>query len=173
MKFCSECGNTVRLAIPPGEDRERYVCTECETIHYQNPNIVAGCLPIWEDKILLCKRAIEPRKGLWTLPAGFMENGETVENGALRETQEEANADVSIIRLLTVTSLPRISQVYMLYLAQLNNLDFFPGEESLEVALFHKDEIPWESIAFSAVTVALKYYLDDPDNIAVKHDDLG
>lgn len=162
MKYCSACGHLVKLAIPPGEDRERHVCTACDTIHYENPKIITGCLPIWEDQILLCKRAIEPRKGYWTLPAGFLENGESVEEGALRETKEEANADVTITRLLSVSSIPRISQVYMIYLATLNHLDFFPGEESLEVKLFPPETIPWADIAFSAVKYVLQCYLETP-----------
>jgi ADP-ribose pyrophosphatase YjhB (NUDIX family) len=117
------------LGIPPDDNRERYICDACGSIHYQNPNIIAGCLPRWENKILLCKRAIAPQKGYWTVPAGFLENEETVEEGALRETREEANADVEIVRLLTVSSIPHINQVYMFFLANLKNLDFYPGPE--------------------------------------------
>ena len=113
MKFCSECGAAVEKTIPEGDTRLRAVCSGCETIHYVNPKVIAGTLPIWQDQVLLCKRAIEPRKGYWTLPAGFLENGETVEVGAARETTEEANARLENMSLYTIFSLPHISQVYM------------------------------------------------------------
>src|SRR5476649_1576903 len=133
MKFCSVCGHEVGLSIPPGDNRQRYVCGNCGTVHYQNPRNVVGTVPVWDDKVLLCKRAIEPRYGLWTLPAGFLENGETVEQGAVRETLEEANARVELGALYTMISLLHVHQVYMMYRAQLADLDFGPGTESLEV----------------------------------------
>jgi ADP-ribose pyrophosphatase YjhB (NUDIX family) len=137
------------------------VCDSCATIHYRNPLLVVGTIPEWEGRILLCKRAIEPRLGLWTLPAGFLENGETIESGALRETAEEAGARVEIGALYTVISLPDINQVYMMFRARLLNLDFGPGPESLEVALFTEDDIPWGDIAFRTIARTLRnYFLD-------------
>lgn len=161
MKFCSRCGSEVQLLVPEGDNRPRHVCGECDMIHYQNPKMVVGTIPEWEDKILLCKRAIEPRYGLWTLPAGFMENAETSQQGALRETSEEANARVELIELYTLFNLPHISQVYLLFRGRLLDLDFAPGEESLEVALFSEDEIPWDQLAFPVVIETLKLYFED------------
>lgn len=161
MKFCSNCGSTVELQIPKGDDRHRHVCSDCDTIHYQNPHIVAGCLPFYEDKVLLCKRAIEPRHGYWTLPAGFMENGESTEQGALRESWEEARASIDLDGLYTLFSIPEINQVYMLYKGRLSNLNFAPGPESLEVGLFSEDEIPWDQLAFPVMKKTLRYYFED------------
>ncbi len=161
MKFCSSCGSSITLKIPAGDDRQRHVCGECDTIHYQNPRIIAGCLPIHEDKVLLCKRAIEPRHGLWTLPAGFMENGESTEEGALRETWEEARARMTIDSLYTMFSLPQINQVYLLYRGSLTDLDFGPGPESLAVELFSEDQIPWDEIAFPVMKKTLRHYFTD------------
>ncbi len=164
MKFCSNCGHSVIKMIPEGDNVERYVCLNCKTIHYQNPKIIVGTIPILENKILLCKRAIEPQYGKWTIPAGFLELGERVEEGAIRETLEEANAKVEIIKLQTVYSIPKINQVYLLFLAKLLNLDFYPGHETLITQLFNFDEIPWEEIAFAAVKFALKTYIEDKKN---------
>ncbi len=161
MKFCSECGSTVTTAVPAGDNRPRHVCTACGTIHYQNPKIVTGCIPVWEDQVLLCRRAIEPRKGLWTLPAGFMENGESAQEGAARETLEEANARVRVEQLYTTFNLPLISQVYLLFRGRLEDTDFFPGEESLEVALFREDGIPWDELAFPVVRETLRLFFQD------------
>ena len=162
MKFCSECGSAnVTLRIPEGDTLPRSVCGECATIHYQNPRVVVGSLPVWEGRILLCKRAIEPRLGLWTLPAGFLENGESVEQGAQRETLEEANARVKLGELYTMISLLHVHQVYMMFRAELSDLDFGPGPESLEVRLFDEAEVPWESIAFRTITRTLRcWFLD-------------
>jgi ADP-ribose pyrophosphatase YjhB (NUDIX family) len=162
MKFCSACGSDrIELRVPDGDNMRRQVCAACGTIHYQNPKIVVGCLPEWDDQVLLCKRAIEPRYGLWTLPAGFLENGETVVAGAIRETLEEASARVAIGELYTMISLPHISQVYVMFRAQLADLDFGPGPESLEVRLFREDEIPWEDLAFRTIARTLRnYFLD-------------
>ena len=161
MKFCADCGHAVEHRKPPGDHLPRYICPSCGTIHYQNPKVVVGCLPEWDDQVLLCKRAIEPRLGLWTLPAGFLENGETVVAGALRETLEEASARVAVGNLYTMISLPQISQVYMVFRAQLVDLDFGPGPESLEVRLFREDEIPWEEMAFRTIVRTLRnYFLD-------------
>lgn len=161
MNFCSHCGHPVTHKIPAGDNRPRYVCDECERIHYQNPRIVAGCLPIHEDRILLCKRSIEPRAGYWTLPAGFLENGETTAAGALRETEEEANARVEILDIYTMFSLPHISQVYMFFRARLLDLDFSAGEETADVRLFAEDEIPWDRLAFPVITQTLQHYFAD------------
>jgi len=161
MKFCSHCGNSVVLRIPAGDDRERHVCDHCDTIHYQNPRIITGCLPIHEDKVLLCKRAIEPRHGFWTLPAGFMENGETTEQGALRESWEEARANIAIEGLYTLFNLPQINQVYFFYRGQLTDTNFGPGTESLEVELFSEENIPWDELAFPVVKRTLKHYFTD------------
>ncbi len=161
MKFCSSCGAGVVLSVPPGDNRQRYVCNSCGEIHYQNPKLVTGCIPEWEDKLLLCRRAIEPRYGLWTLPAGFMENEESAQQGAARETLEEANARVSVEQLYTTFNLPHISQVYLLFRGKLDDLDFSPGSESLEVALFREGEIPWAQLAFPVIYETLRYYFED------------
>lgn len=164
MKFCSQCGATVSHRIPDGDNRYRYICDACATIHYQNPRIIAGCLPIHENKVLLCKRAINPRAGKWTLPAGFLEDGETVAQGAMRETSEEANANVEIIDLYTIFSLPHISQVYMFFRAQLTDLDYSAGQETLETRLFEEEEIPWDELAFPVITQTLTHYFEDRKN---------
>ncbi|MHB1117307.1 NUDIX hydrolase [Sideroxydans sp.] len=162
MRFCADCGAPVELRTPQDDNRERYVCSACDTIHYQNPKIIVGAIPEWEDgRILLCLRAIEPRHGLWTLPAGFMENGETVTQGAARETLEEANARVDIHELLGLYNLPYINQVQMLFRATLLDLDFSPGVESLDVQLFKEEDIPWEQLAFRPVRYALEHYFAD------------
>jgi len=148
MNFCSHCGKTVVTMVPKGDNRERFVCESCDTVHYQNPNNVAGTILTWQDKVLLCKRAIDPRYGLWTLPAGFMENNETVAQAAARESMEEANARSGPLNLFGVFSLPYISQVYMMFSGRLLSDDISPGLESLEVGLFTRDQIPWEEIAF-------------------------
>ena len=151
MRYCSNCGNSVVERIPEGDNRLRFVCDHCDTIHYQNPRIIAGCLPVYDYKVLLCKRAIEPRYGRWTLPAGFMENGETTRQAALRETWEEARAEVDIEGIYTIFNLPHINQVYMLFRGNLKNTNFGPGEETLETTLFGQHEIPWDQLAFPAV----------------------
>jgi ADP-ribose pyrophosphatase YjhB (NUDIX family) len=162
MKFCSACGAAVELRTPPDDNRLRYVCIACETIHYQNPNLVIGAIPEWRDgRILLCRRAIEPRHGLWTLPAGFMENGETTAEAAVRETLEEANARIEIGDLYSLYNLPHINQVHLLVRARLLDLDFSPGTESLEVELFAEEEIPWGQIAFRPVRFTLEHYFAD------------
>jgi len=162
VKFCSVCGSPdLEVRIPEGDTLPRFVCSSCDTIHYQNPKIVVGCLPEWENRVLLCKRAIEPRYGLWTLPAGFLENGETLASGALRETLEEAHARVELRDLYTVISLPQINQVYMMFRSKLLDVDFGPGTESLEVRLFDESEVPWESLAFRTIARTLRnYFLD-------------
>jgi len=161
MNYCAECGAQVTLKIPAGDTLPRFVCDICLTVHYQNPRIVAGCVAEWGDRILLCRRAIEPKYGLWTLPAGFMENGETTEEAAVRETAEEAMAEVKLSALYAVFSIPHISQVYMIFRGKLLTPDFKPGAESLEVALFHPDEFPWERLAFRVMHETLRRYAAD------------
>jgi len=161
IKFCNACGNPVEHRVPPDDDRSRAVCASCGAIQYQNPKIVVGCLPVWEDRILICRRAIEPRHGLWTLPAGFMENGESAAEGAAREAVEEAHARVEITDLYTVYSIPHISQVYMMFRARLLSPEVSPGRESLEVRLASEEEIPWDRLAFVMVQRTLRHFLDD------------
>ena len=161
MKFCSECGHTVTHRIPEGDNLPRHICEQCDTIHYQNPKIVVGTLPVWKNQILLCKRAIEPCYGLWTLPAGFMENSETLEQGALRESREEANASLELENIYSIISLPHINQVYILYRAKLLDLNFSAGTESLDVRLFNEEDIPWQQLAFKTIEYTLKHYFEE------------
>ncbi len=159
MNFCSECGATVSLTTPGDDNRARHVCDTCGMIHYSNPKNVTGAILFKGNKVLLCKRAIEPRYGLWTLPAGFMENEETVRQGAARETFEEARAKAKHLDLFALFSLPHISQVYMMYVGELDGNEYAAGPESLEVRLFEYDEIPWDNLAFPVVKYCLeKYY---------------
>lgn len=152
IKFCTACGTQVTLTIPAGDNRQRHVCPDCGEIQYQNPKIVTGCIPIWEERILLCKRAIEPRKGYWTIPAGFLENGESIEQGAARETREEACAEVVDQQLYQIYNIPRICQVYTLFRGKLRASDSFGvGQESLEVKLVEEKDIPWDDIAFRVI----------------------
>ncbi|WP_136247784.1 NUDIX hydrolase [Halomonas borealis] len=160
MNFCSHCGQTVRFAIPEGDDRPRFWCKACGTIHYQNPRIIAGTLPVHGTRVLLCRRAIAPRKGYWTLPAGFMENAETTVEAAARETQEEALAEVAIHGLYTLINLPHIDQVFMIFRAELAG-GYGAGPESLEVALFEEQEIPWDMLAFPTIECTLRHYFAD------------
>ncbi|MBL8310785.1 MAG: NUDIX hydrolase [Burkholderiales bacterium] len=161
MKFCSACGSAeIALRIPEGDHRERYVCEHCGIVHYQNPLIVCGVVPVFEDRVMLCRRGIEPRYGKWTLPAGFMENGESVEEGALRELAEEACATVALGPLLTVLSVPYISQVHMMYLGDMAEPKFATTPESTEIRLFREDEIPWQELAFRTVKATLAHYFE-------------
>ncbi|MES9862406.1 MAG: NUDIX hydrolase [Candidatus Thiodiazotropha sp. LLP2] len=161
MNFCSQCGAKVEVKVPDGDNRPRHVCDACNTIHYHNPKIVVGCIPVWEEKILLCRRAIEPRYGLWTLPAGFMENGETSQEGAARETLEEATARVDVEGLYGFYNLPHINQVYLIFRSRLLDLEFAAGSESLEVALFKESEIPWQEMAFPVIKESLQIFFKD------------
>ena len=169
MKFCSECAHPVSLLIPPDDNRPRYVCGQCGMIHYQNPKMVIGTIPVWErdgeTRILLCKRAIEPRYGYWTLPAGFMENNETTSEAALRETHEEAGARVELHALFSLLNVPHVHQVHMFYRATLLDLDYCAGTESLEVKLFSQEEIPWNDLAFPTVMHTLKFFFEDHGRI--------
>jgi ADP-ribose pyrophosphatase YjhB (NUDIX family) len=161
MKFCTACGKTVTLRIPEGDDRERFVCVSCQAIHYINPRVIVGCLPEHEGKVLLCLRAIEPRRDYWTLPAGFMENGETSQQGAARETWEEAHARATDLELYRIFDVPHISQVYMFYRCHIRDGEYGAGPESLESHLFEEQDIPWDRIAFPVVRQALEEYFSD------------
>ena len=161
MNFCSQCGSPVEHKIPAGDNLPRHVCTRCGTVHYSNPKLVVGCVPEFDGKILLCKRGIEPRLGYWTVPAGFMENGETTQEGARRESFEEAQAEVEIGSLLAVVHVLHADQVHVMFRAKLPQPRFGPSPESLEVGLYREDEIPWQDIAFRSVDFALRCYFDD------------
>lgn len=165
MKFCSECAHPVSLSIPEGDNRPRYVCANCDAIHYQNPKMVVGSIPVWEEdgqlQVLLCKRAIEPRYGYWTLPAGFMENDETTSDAAERETVEEAGANIELGPLFSLLNVQRVHQVHLFYLARLRDLDFAPGIESLEVQLFTEAQIPWDDLAFPTIRTTLELFFAD------------
>ncbi len=162
INYCTFCGSKVTLEIPEGDNRRRHVCRHCDHIQYQNPRIVTGCIPVWEERILLCKRAIEPRLGYWTIPAGFMENGETVEQGAMRETWEEACAKVVHPSLYQIYNVTSVNQIYMLFRAQLGGPDQFGiGQESLAVELVEESRIPWNEIAFKVVHNTLERFLQE------------
>ena len=165
MNFCSNCGSSDLLKIVPmGDNRPRQVCGRCGSIHYHNPKIIAGCLPLWEDKVLLCRRAIEPRHGFWNIPAGFMEVGETVEQGAMREVWEEAEARVELLGVHTIFTFTRFHHVYVQFLGDLIDGQFGVGEESLETRLFTEAEIPWNEIAFESSVFALRRFFEDRKN---------
>ena len=164
----------MEFKVPEGDNLKRYYCPECDTIFYTNPNVVVGALCIKNDKILMAKRNINPRKGLWTLPAGFMENAETLQDGALRETFEETGSKAKVKMPYTLFSLPHINQIHMFFLADLLDEDFGPTSESSEVRLFTIDEILWDEIAFPTVTKTLKYYIEDleKDNYIFREEDI-
>jgi ADP-ribose pyrophosphatase YjhB (NUDIX family) len=163
MKHCSRCGELVSRGIPPGDDRERYICAACGKIHYRNPRMVVGCIPLWQGRILLCRRSIEPRLGTWTLPAGFLENRESVEEGARRELMEEARATALDLRPYGLYNIRHVSQVYLFFIGELASADFGAGEESIEVRLFEEAAIPWDELAFPVVETTLRrYYRDVP-----------
>ncbi|MDH5485259.1 MAG: NUDIX hydrolase [Gammaproteobacteria bacterium] len=164
MNYCNQCGASVIRSIPEGDHLPRFVCSECHSIHYENPRIIAGCIPELDNKILLCRRAIEPKYGLWTLPAGFMENNETTLLAATRETMEEANITLESPSLFSIFSIPHISQVYMFYRGTINSAITGPGTESLEIALFSEAEIPWNDLAFPVVSETLKLYFEHQHN---------
>ena len=161
MKYCSQCGASLVYRIPVGDDRPRYICDKCKTIHYQNPKVVVGCIPVWEEKILLCRRAIEPGLGKWTLPAGYLENGETAEQGAVRETFEEAGVAVEIVQPYALYSLTFADHIYFIFYARMQDTHFSPGEESLSTKLFREDEIPWGDMAFKVIKEILKQFFGD------------
>ncbi len=161
VNYCARCGAQVSEQVPSGDTRPRLVCEQCGLVHYQNPKVVVGCIVQYQDQVLLCRRGIQPRHGYWTVPAGFMENGETTYQGAVRETWEEATARVELIAPYLTVNLPHINQVYLLFRAYLSDADFAPGIESLETALFTEAQIPWEQLAFPTVAAALRRYFAD------------
>ncbi len=158
MKYCTQCGYALTYRQPRGDDRERFVCDHCGMVHYRNPKMVVGCIPEYHDRILLCRRAIEPRRGKWTLPAGYLENGESVQDGAIRETYEEARAKVEIMAPLALFNLTFVNQVYLMFRARMLSGDYAPGPESTEVALFEEHLIPWDDMAFSVIRKTLQWY---------------
>lgn len=161
MKHCKNCGEVVSLKVPEMDNRERHVCDSCETIHYHNPKPVVGILPVFEGKVLLCKRAINPQYGKWTLPCGFMENGESLEKGALREAMEEVGISPTLGHLHTIFSLPQIGQVYFVFWGALESTDFKIGIETLDAAFFEPESIPWEDLAFESMEFCLRHFVDD------------
>lgn len=161
MNYCSHCGGKVKLAIPADDDRERYICPSCSRIHYENPKVVVGCIPEWGDRILLCRRNIEPQKGKWTLPAGYLENAESVAEGACRETLEETGVIVKNLSPYLLIDITQISQIYLMFRSQIQSPDFRPTAESSEVILMCQQEIPWDEIAFRAIEKTLRYYFKD------------
>jgi ADP-ribose pyrophosphatase YjhB (NUDIX family) len=175
IRFCRSCGSAVAYRIPADDNRERAVCPACGTVHYENPVNVVGTVPVWDDQVLLCKRAIEPRYGLWTLPAGFLELGETAAQGALRETIEEAGAKIELGALFSVLDVVRVGQVHLFYLATMTSPELDPGSETLEARLFREDEIPWDQIAFRTVRETLQFFFADRrrDHFGVHCADIG
>jgi ADP-ribose pyrophosphatase YjhB (NUDIX family) len=162
IQHCKSCGATVTYRVPDdGDTRERAVCPSCHTIHYENPLNVVGTVPVWGDKVLLCKRNIEPRLGKWTLPAGFMELGETLAQGAARETTEEAGAQFEMQDIFSIMNVVRVGQVHFFFRAQLTSDQFDPGHETMEARLFTEQEVPWDEIAFRTVKETLQHYFAD------------
>ncbi len=161
IQYCCRCGANVAILIPSGDTLPRHVCQACGHIHYENPRLVVGCVAEWQGKILMCRRAIEPRHGYWTLPGGFMENGETTAQAAMRETLEEAGADVAVDAPFAMINIPHINQVHLFYRGQLRTAHFSAGEESLEVCLLDPADIPWQDLAFRSVSLCLERYLRD------------
>ena len=162
MNFCSHCGQPVEFRVPDGDHFPRHVCMACGSIHYINPKVIVGCVPEWEDgRILMCRRAIEPRLGLWTFPAGFLEIGETSGEGAARETLEEAEAQVEVGGLFVVINVPYVSQIYMIHRGRLRTPQHGPTAESSETRLMREDEIPWEEIAFPTIYHSLRFFFED------------
>ncbi|MBL8328319.1 MAG: NUDIX hydrolase [Rubrivivax sp.] len=161
IQHCRVCGTAVEYRIPPEDNRERAVCPACGEIHYENPLNVVGTVPVWRDQVLLCRRAIEPRLGLWTLPAGFLELGESTSAGALRETEEEAGAHVELEGLFTLLNVVRVGQVHLFYRARMLDTHLDPGSETLEARLFHEHEVPWDEIAFRTVRQTLECFFAD------------
>lgn len=161
LSFCSQCGHRLTRLIPPDDNRERDVCNHCGAVHYQNPLNVVGVVPVWHDSVLLCRRAIEPRHGKWTLPAGFMELGETTAQGAMRETQEEAGVQIELGPLYTMIDVPHAEQVHVFYLARVLGPELDPGPETLEAKFFPLDAIPWDELAFRTISSTLHHYVQD------------
>jgi ADP-ribose pyrophosphatase YjhB (NUDIX family) len=161
MNHCSHCGESLERGIPPGDDRERFICSSCGAIHYENPRMVVGCIPLWEERLLLCRRAIEPRYGEWTLPAGFLENGESVEEGARRELMEEACASALELQPYGLYNIRHVDQVYVIFIAALASGDFGAGAETLDSRLFEEAAIPWDELAFPVVELTLRRFYRD------------
>jgi ADP-ribose pyrophosphatase YjhB (NUDIX family) len=161
IRFCRACGSAVAYVVPAGDNRERAVCPACGTVHYENPLNVVGTVPVWGEHVLLCKRAIEPRYGLWTLPAGFLELGETTAEGAIRETIEEAGAQIELGPLFSLLNVVRVGQVHLFYRATMTSPELDPGSETLEARLFREDEVPWDQIAFRTVRETLQFFFAD------------
>ena len=161
MNFCSNCAAPITVRIPTGDDRPRYVCDVCQTVHYDNPKMVVGCIVEWKERILLCRRAIEPRHGFWTTPAGYLENGETLSEGAKREVFEEAQADVEILSPFALLELTHVNQMYLIFRSRLLDRNVGPTAESSEVGLFKEAEIPWDEIAFPSIRNSLRLYFED------------
>jgi ADP-ribose pyrophosphatase YjhB (NUDIX family) len=161
MNHCSHCGELLSRGVPAGDDRERFICPACGRVHYQNPRMVVGCIPVWRGRVLLCRRAIEPRHGTWTLPAGYLENGESVEEGARRELLEEARSEAMSLRPFGLYDIRHVNQVYLIFIATLASGDFGAGEETLEGRLFDEPTIPWDELAFPVIDMTLKRYFDD------------
>jgi ADP-ribose pyrophosphatase YjhB (NUDIX family) len=161
MKYCSQCGSPIGRATPPGDHRERFVCASCTYVFYENPKVVVGCILEWQHDFLLCRRAIEPRSGFWTLPAGFLENGESTSEGAWRETMEESGADAMIDDLFAIIDVPAIHQVHMFFRGHLRSATLAPGIETIEAGFFPADRIPWTELAFSSVKRVLETYIAD------------
>ncbi len=163
MKFCNTCGSgKMQFRVPEGDTTPRFICDTCDIIHYENPKLVVGCIPTLDGEVLLCKRAIEPRYGYWTLPAGFMENGESTEEGAVRETREEANAELTgDLTLFSIYSIPSINQVHVFFKANLKNRNFSSGPESLDVRLYSPQNIPWDNLSFATVKKTLRHFCDE------------
>lgn len=161
MKFCSNCGAGITLGIPAGDNRERFLCNNCGMIHYQNPRLVVGCIPEWQDRVLLCLRDIEPRRGKWTLPAGYLENGESARDGARRETWEETRAEVIELEPYFLADLVPLNQLYLMFRCRLARPQFATTRESREVRLFREEDIPWDNIAFPVILETLRRYIAD------------
>ena len=161
MKFCTNCGNPVQLTIPENDDRQRFCCNHCGVIHYQNPRLVVGAIPEWKNRILLCRRDIEPQRGLWTLPAGYLENGESVEDGARRETWEETRSTIIGLTPYFLADLVQINQLYLMFRCRLAQPEFAITRESSELRLFREEDIPWDDIAFQVIRVTLQRYFAD------------
>ncbi|MBN1848955.1 MAG: NUDIX hydrolase [Deltaproteobacteria bacterium] len=161
MKYCNQCGSKLSYRISKGDDRPRFICDVCGIIHYENPKMVVGCIPEMEGRVLFCRRAIRPRYGKWTIPAGYLENGETMEAGAIRETLEETGAKVEALKPFGLYNLTFINQVYLIFRGRLIDDHHQAGNESLEVRLFKEEEVPWAELAFSVIREALHTYYQD------------
>jgi ADP-ribose pyrophosphatase YjhB (NUDIX family) len=161
MNFCSNCAHPISFGPIEGEHIPRFHCENCSTIHYQNPRIIVSCIPLWEDKIMLCRRGIEPQLGFWNIPGGFLENQEAVEKGALREMFEETGCEGTIVRLHSVYTVLPVQQVHVCFLVNMNNTDYHLTPESTEIQLFAEADIPWKDVAFISNKFALKHFFED------------